>query len=106
MSEEAKTRLVLTYGEHGVRFAGPDLLDYAMIFDIEGGEFDGDRLRIESAFHPCCGTLGFSVSTMSVYRKWWNKLDGCEQHQRDASGDDDLKRLVWGLVEFTAQAVD
>jgi len=56
------TKLNQTYGEHGIRFAGPDLLDYAMIFDISGGIYDGDRLRIDSSYHLCCGTLEINAN--------------------------------------------
>jgi hypothetical protein len=50
-------RLTQTNGNHGLRFAGPDLLDYTMIFDNSGVIYDGERLKIESVYHPCCGTL-------------------------------------------------
>jgi len=39
--------LTQTDGEHNLRFAGPDLLDYTMIFEISGGIYDGERLKIE-----------------------------------------------------------
>ena len=87
--------LTQTYGDHGMRFAGPDLLDYVMIFDISGGVYHGDRLRIESAYHPCCGTLEVNVSLFGIYKRWSNKLDGCPQHQRDGGGDRELKNFVW-----------
>lgn len=38
-----KVQLTQTNGEHGLRFAGPDLLDYDLIFSITGGEYDGKR---------------------------------------------------------------
>lgn len=67
--------LTQTYGDQGLRFAGPDLFDYAMIFDISGGAYDGERLRIESAYHPCCGTLEVNASLFGVYKRYRNKLD-------------------------------
>jgi len=75
------------YGDHGVRFAGPDLLDYVMVFMIAGSEFDEDRLRVESSYHICCGTLEINASFISVYKRWNNKLDGCKRHRRDEGGD-------------------
>jgi len=81
--------LTQTYADHGLRFAGPDLFDYTMIFDISGGVYDGQRLRIESAYHPCCGTLEVNASLFGIYKRWRNKLDGCLQHQRDGGGDRD-----------------
>jgi len=39
--------LTQTDGEHNLRFAGPDLLDYTMIFEISSGIYDGERLKIE-----------------------------------------------------------
>jgi hypothetical protein len=47
-----------TYGNHGLRFAGPDLLDYVMIFLIKGGDFDGERLRVDSHYHPMLRDAG------------------------------------------------
>ena len=61
-------KLTQTHGDHGLRFSGPDLLDYAMIFDISGGIYDGDRLKIESAYHPCCGTLEVNASLFGIYK--------------------------------------
>jgi len=89
--------LTQTYGDHGLRFAGPDLLDYVMIFDISGGLYDGERLRIESAYHPCCGTLEVNASLFGVYKRWNNKLDGCPRHQRDRGGDKSIRNIIWGL---------
>ena len=92
-----EVKLTQTYGDHGLRFAGPDLLDYTMIFDISGGIYDGDRLKIQSAYHPCCGTLEVNASLFGVYKRWRNKLDGCPQHRRDGGGDRDIRDMVWGL---------
>jgi len=78
--------LTQTYGDHGLRFASPDLLDYTMIFDNLGGKYDGERIKIESGYHPCCGTLEVNASIFGVYKRWNNKLDGCAQHQRDGGG--------------------
>ena len=55
-------KLTQTDGDHGLRFAGPDLLDYTMIFDISGGIFNGQRLKIESAYHPLCDNLEVNAS--------------------------------------------
>ena len=89
--------LTPTYGDHGLRFAGPDLLDYAMIFTISGGDYDDDRLKIESHYHPCCGTLEVNANLMSIYKRWRNKLDGCNQHRRDENGDPNIRKLVWQI---------
>jgi len=90
-------KLGQTYGDHGLRFAGPDLLDYVMIFDISGGVYIGDRLRIESAYHPCCGTLEIIASLMKKFKRWSNKLDGCTQHCREEGGDRVIRDLVWDI---------
>ncbi|MBN2396226.1 MAG: hypothetical protein JXC36_07180, partial [Candidatus Atribacteria bacterium] len=90
-----------TYGDQGLRFAGPDLLDYVMIFEIKGGEYDGERLKIDSSYHPCCGTLEVNAGLMKVYKRWQNKLDGCKQHQREGGCDLILKRLLCNLLELT-----
>jgi len=71
-----------------------------MIFDISGGIFDGERLKIESAYHPCCGALEVNASLFDIYKRWSNKLDGCSQHQREGRGDRDIKDLVWNLIPF------
>ena len=94
---ETAENLIQTSGDHGLRFAGPDLLDYVMIFDIKGGPYDGERLRVESAYHPCCGTLDVRASLMKVYKRWQNKLDGCQQHRREREGDRELRRFVWEI---------
>jgi hypothetical protein len=50
---ESKTEnphLTQTDGDHGLRFAGPDLLDYTMIFEISGGMYDGGHLKIDEFF--------------------------------------------------------
>ena len=94
---ETAENLIQTSGDHGLRFAGPDLLDYVMIFDIKGGPYDGERLRVESAYHPCCGTLDVRASLMKVYKRWQNKLDGCKQHRREREGDRELRRFVWEI---------
>ena len=75
-----KVKLTQTDGDHGVRFAGPDLLDYVMIFNITGGEYDGERLRIDSSYHVCCGTLEIQASLFGMYKRWQNKMDGCRQN--------------------------
>ena len=80
MNENLDVKLTQTFGDHGLRFAGPDLLDYVMIFDIKGGDFDGEWLRIETAYHPCCETLEVNASLSGVYKRWINKLDGGPQH--------------------------
>lgn len=87
-------KLTQTYGDYGLRFAGPDLLDYAMIFEIKGGEFEGERLRIDSSYHPCCGTLEVNAELMKVYKRWRNKLDGCEQHRRDGGENSLIKKML------------
>jgi len=90
-------KLIQTFGDHGLRFAGTDLLDYTMIFDLKGGDFDGERLRVESAYHPCCGTLEVNASLFDIYNRWSNKLDGCAQHQRDGGGEKSIRNIIWGL---------
>jgi hypothetical protein len=98
MPVSSNIHLTQTYGDHGMRFAGPDLLDYAMIFEIKGGEYDGERLKIDSSYHPCCGTLEVNAGLMKVYKRWQSKLDGCEQHRRDGAGDRKIRDLVWGIT--------
>jgi len=56
-NHDHKPRLTQTYGDHGLRSACPDLLDYSMIFDISGGLYDGERLKVDSAYHPCCDNV-------------------------------------------------
>ena len=97
MNMKQDVHLTQTYGDHGVRFAGPDLLDYVMIFDISGGEYDGAHLRIDSAYHPCCGTLEVNAGLLRIYKRWRNKLDGCARHRRDGGGDRDIRELIWNL---------
>jgi len=46
IKDDQQVSLIQNYGEHGVRFAVPDLLDYHMIFDIMGGAYDGQSLHI------------------------------------------------------------
>ena len=94
MNEEAMVKFSLTYGDHGVRFAGPDLLDYVMILKIEGDQFDGERIRVKSSYHPCCGTLDVTAGLMGIYMLWRNKLDGCEQHRREGMGERLIGRLI------------
>ena len=96
-SIDDRVKLNQTYGDHGLRFAGPDLLDYVMIFLIKGGDFDGERIRVDSHYHPCCGTLEINANLMSVYKRWRNKLDGCKQHQRNDSGERDIRDIVWNI---------
>ena len=45
MNENLDVKLTQTYGDHGRRFAGPDLLDYNMIFKFLGSEYDGQQLK-------------------------------------------------------------
>lgn len=100
--DDQQVSLIQYYGDHGVRFAAPDLLDYHMIFDIKGGDYDGKTLHITSAYHPCCGTLEVNASLASVYKRWRNKLDGCPQHRREAEGDRairDMVRTLWLCLE-------
>ena len=101
MADVSDIQLTQTYGDHGLRFAGPDLLDYTMIFEINGGEYDGECLKIDSSYHPCCGTLEVNAGLMKVYKRWRNKLDGCEQHQREGGCDLILKRLLCNILELT-----
>jgi len=68
-----------------------------MIFDISGGPYDGDRLKIGSAYHPCCGTLEVNASLFGIYKRWRNKLDGCPQHHRDGGGDGDIRDFVYSI---------
>ena len=96
---EAAVKLIQTDGEHGLRFAGPDLLDNHMIFTIEGGKYDGERLKISSHYHPCCGTLEVNANLMTVYKRWRNKLDGCSQHRREGGGDAAIREIIWNLIE-------
>jgi len=65
-----------------------------MIFDISGGVYDGHRLKIDSAYHPCCGTLEVNGEFIGIYKRWTNKLDGCFQHKRD--GDKSIRKIIWG----------
>ena len=97
MCNKIQIKLTQTYGDHGMRFASPDLLDYVIIFDISGGVYNGDRLRIESTYHPCCGTLEINANLMNKYKLWQNKLDGCAQHRRDEGGDRTIRDLVWTI---------
>ena len=97
MPHTHETKLKLTHGDHGLRFAGPDLLDDYMIFEITGGLYHGHRIRIDSSYHPCCGTLEISASLFNIYKHWHNKLDGCRQHTREGGGDKELRRLVMQL---------
>ena len=92
--------LIQTGGEHGLRFAGPDLLDCVMMFKIEGGQYDGERLKVSSHYHPCCGTLEVNANLLMVYKRWRNKLDGCAQHRREGGGDAVIRDLVWGIINF------
>jgi len=68
-----------------------------MIFEISGGIYEGARLKIESAYHPCCGTLEVNASLFGIYKRRGNKLNGCPQHQRDGGGDRGIRDFVWGL---------
>ena len=90
-------KIVQTYGDHGVRFAAPDLLDYAMIFKITGGEYDGERIRVDSSYHVCCGTLEVQASLFGIYKRWQNKMDGCQQHRREGGGERGMRDIVWDL---------
>jgi len=94
MLNSSKIQLTQTFGDHGLRFAGPDLLDYAMIFEIKGGEYNGERLKIDSSYHPCCGTLEVNAGLMKEYKRWQNRLDGCKQHRRDGAGDTLIKKML------------
>ena len=97
MNENLDVNLTQTYGDHCLRFTGPDLLDYVIFFDIKGGDFDGERLKIESAHHPCCGTLEVNAGLLRIYKRWRNKLDGCTQHRRDGGGDRTIRDFVWEI---------
>ncbi len=97
MSHTHETTLKQTHADHGLRFAGPDLLDDYMIFEIKGGLYHRKRIRIDSSYHPCCGTLEIGASLFDIYKRWQNKLDGCKQHQREDDGDRELRRLVMQL---------
>jgi hypothetical protein len=103
-SQPPQTTLTQTLGDHGIRFAGPDLLDYQMNFNIHGGEYDGHRLFIYSYYHPCCGTLEVNASLADLYVRWRNKLDGCKMHTRDQEGDKILRDLVCNLMINTNPA--
>jgi len=76
-----------------------------MIFEISGGIYDGNRLKIESAYHPCCGTLEVNASLFGIYKRWRNKLDCCAQHHRDGGGDKSIRDIVWSLEfqDFTVK---
>lgn len=93
----------LSHFYNGYHFAGPDLLDYTMIFDISGGIYNGHHLKIDSAYHPCCGTLEVSAGLMKVYKRWRNKLDGCEQHRRDGGGDTLIKKILCEIESLIIQ---
>jgi hypothetical protein len=71
-----------------------------MIFDISGGVYNGNHLKIESAYHPCCGTLEVNAGLMKVYKRWRNKLDGCKQHRRDGRGHTLLKKMICEIESF------
>lgn len=92
-----KVSLTQTYGDYGIRFAGPDLIDYEMIFEISGGDYDGKRIRIGSSYHVCCGTSEVEASLFGAYKRWRNKLDGCKQHQREEGGERELRDIVWNV---------
>ncbi|MEA3327039.1 MAG: hypothetical protein U9R53_06985 [Chloroflexota bacterium] len=93
-------KLTQTYSGYGLHFAGPDLLDYVMIFYISGGVYHGDRLRIESSYHLCCGTLEINTNLMNTYKRWHNKLYGCRQHRREGGGYLELQNLIWNLSDL------
>jgi hypothetical protein len=40
------------------------------------------------------GTLEVNAELVKVYKRWRNKLDGCEQHRRDGGGDDEIRDYV------------
>ena len=101
MNMKQIVHLAQTCGYCGLRFAGPDLLDYVMIFYISGGIYHGDRLRIESSYHPCCGTLEINANLMKKYKRWFNKLDGCKQHRRDEGGDRRIRDILWDITVIT-----
>jgi hypothetical protein len=93
-----KAKLIQTYGDRDIRFAAPDLLDYSMIFKIVGGEHDGERLKVESSYHICCGTLEILATLFSDYKRWQNKMDGCPQHRREADGEKWIRDIIWDLA--------
>jgi len=68
-----------------------------MIFKLSGGLYDADRFIIETAYHPCCGTLEVNASLFGVHKRWNNKLDGCPRHQRDGGGDCDIRDFMRGI---------
>jgi len=45
--------LTQIYSNYGLRFAGPNLLDYNMIFNISCCIFEGEHLNIKSDYNPC-----------------------------------------------------
>jgi hypothetical protein len=47
-----------------------------MIFEIQGGLYEGKRLKIESVYHPFCGTLEVNASLFKIYKRWENNLNG------------------------------
>jgi hypothetical protein len=68
-----------------------------MIFKITGGPYHGKHLRVDSAYHVCCGTLEVSAGLISIYKRWQNKLAGCPQHRRQGGGDRAIRGLVCQL---------
>ena len=66
-----------------------------LIFESTGGEFDGERLQVDSSYHVCCGTLEINAGLIAVYKRWRNKQDGCERHRRDGGGDQKIRVLIW-----------
>ncbi len=104
--DNSQIHLIQTDGALGPRFAGPDLLDYRMIFKVLDGPYTGERLFINSFYHPCCGTLEVRASFFSVYKRWHNKLDGCPQHRCEAEGDRVIRDLVRSLWIALGQSED
>ncbi len=90
--------LEMTVGDQGIRFAGPDLLDYHLVFNITGGLYDGERLLVDSSYHVCCGTLEVITRLLGKYARWQNKMDGCSRHRSEGGGDNLIKDLIWNFT--------
>ena len=70
---------------------------YSMILKIIGGENDSERLKVESSYLICCGTLEVLATLFSDYKRWRNKIDGCPQHLREGGGEKWIRDFVWAL---------
>ncbi len=81
-SPQPEPRLSILFARHGIRFAGPDLLDYSMGFHITDGPYDDHQLNVASAYFPCCGTLDLRANLIKKYDSLQNKPYICLKQPR------------------------